>query len=132
MELGNLYQALIAILTVVLTAVIPVIGVYVTKWITANVDDKELQKSLLITKTTIKNSVRNTIQNASADFTHAVADGKLSKEELELIQNNAIVDYKKHVAPELQKRLDASVKGIEVWIGKQALGFTQEIDTVTN
>jgi hypothetical protein len=132
MDLGNLENAVLQLVSIIVLALVGIAAAYVKKWIAAHIEDAELRKSILATEDVIETSVKGSIQVMSAEAEKALADGKLTDEELKKIQAAAIADYQQHVAPELQKRLDAHVLDAKVYVAKKAAAVVQSMDTVTN
>ena len=132
MDLGNLENALLQLVTIVVLAVVGIAAAYVKKWIATHIEDAELRKSILATEDVIETSVKGSIQVMSAEAEKALADGNQTDDELNKIQAAAIADYQQHVAPELQKRLDAHVLDAKTYVAKKAAAVVQSMDTVTN
>ena len=132
MDFGLISVALLQLVSFVVVILIGVASAYVKKWADVHVKDTELKASLAATLEVIETSVKGSVQVMSAETELALADGKLDPEELKKIQDVAIADYKQHVAPELQKRLDAHVLDAQSYVAKKAAAIVQGMDTVTN
>jgi hypothetical protein len=132
MAFGDLESAVLQLVTIIVLALVGVAAAYIKKWVATHIEDAELRKSILATEAVIETSVKGSVQAMSAEAEKALADGKLTKDELNKIQTAAIMDYQRHVAPELKKRLNAHVLDAKVYVAKKAAAVVQSMDKVTN
>ncbi len=130
--MGQVEQLGIQLLTAICLAAVSVAAAYVTKWLNQHIKDKELLRSIQATNDVVFNAVRGQIQLMDKETEAALADGHLDNAELEKIKKVAVEDFKAHVAPELQKRLQAHVQDAETYVAKQAAATIQALDKVTN
>jgi len=131
MDLSNIYQAIIDSAAVIITGLVGVGVVYVKGYINKRIENEELKNSVMLSMTTIENSVKSSIQNLSAEGKKAVADGKVSKEELDIIKKSALEHFNKQVSPLLQERLTAHVGDVETFISNKITAELQKADKIT-
>ena len=132
MDLSSIESAVLQLVTIIVLALIGIAVSYVKKYLQAHIEDKELLKSIDTTVDVITDSVGHSVQLLSAETEKALADGKLSQEELKDIQDRAYEDYKQHVAPQLQDRLEAHVGDAKAYVQRKAAAYVQKLDKVTN
>lgn len=131
MDLSNLYQTIIDSAAIIITALVGMGVVYLKHYINSRIENEELKNSVMLTMTTIENSVKGSIQNLSEEGKKAVADGVITKDELEIIKASAIDNFKKQVSPKLQERLQAHVGDVESFITNKISAELQKADKVT-
>ena len=131
MDFSQVSQALVDSLAVIITALVGLGIVYIKGYINKRIENEELKNSVLLSMTTLENSVKGSIQALSGDLKLAVADGKVSKDELFGIQQKAIKHFAEQVSPQLQKRLQAHVGDIETFITNKVAAELQKAEKVT-
>ena len=131
MDTGVLYQQVIeaaaAVLIILTTWGIAELRRYVSNRVT----NEDLKASVNMTAKVIGNSVKASISNLSTEAKLAVADGKVTKEELDVIEVAAFRHYDKQVAPKLQKRLEAHVDDTQQFIVNMIQAELQKAEKVT-
>jgi len=131
MDMSSLYQTIIDSAAVIITALAGTGVVYFKSYINKRIENEELKNSILLSMTTLENSVKSSIQNLSVEGKKALADGIVSKEELNNIKKSAIEHFEKQVSPALQKRLVAHVGDMETFITNKISAELQKADKVT-
>lgn len=131
MDFSQLFQTIIDSATLIITALVALGVVYIKNYASKRISNDELKNSVLLTLTTVENSVKSTVQNMSENAKIAVADGKVSKEEFEEIRKKAFNHFSKQVSPELQKRLQAHVGDVELFITDKVAAELQKVEKVT-
>jgi len=131
MDFSQVSQALVDSLAVIITALVGLGIVYIKGYINKRIENEELKNSVLLSMTTLENSVKGSIQALSGDLKLAVADGKVSKDELFGIQQKAIKHFVEQVSPQLQKRLQAHVGDVETFIINKVAAELQKAEKVT-
>ena len=131
MDFSQVSQALVDSMAVIITALVGLGIVYIKGYISKRIENEELKNSVLLSMTTLENSVKGSIQALSGKMKLAVADGKVSKDELLGIQQKATKHFIEQVSPQLQKRLQAHVGDVETFIINKVAAELQKAEKVT-
>ena len=125
------YQELIAAAVTILITLIGWGATEVRRYVTKRLAEGELRNSILLTAEVIGDSVKASISRLGADAKAAVADGKVTKEELAMIETKAFKDFSEQVAPKLQERLNAHVGDLQTIIVNKIGAELQKAEKVT-
>ena len=131
MDFSQVGQTLVDSLAVIITALVGLGIVYIKGYINKRIENEELKNSVLLSMTTLENSVKGSIQALSSEMKVAVADGKVTPEELKTIQQKASKHFTEQVSPELQERLKAHVGDVETFITNKVAAELQKAEKVT-
>lgn len=105
---------------------------YVRQYVASKIDNEELKNSVLLTLTTIENSVKSSILNMGEAVEKALADGKITQEELEALKAAAKNEYMNQISPKLRERLQAHINDVDKFIEKKVEAEIQKIKSKTS
>ena len=131
MDTGAIYQQLIESASLIIIALLGWGAFEFKRFVKGHIDNSKLQTSLLLTGEVVRDSVKASISRLGVDAKAAVADGKVTKEELAMIETKAFKDFSEQVAPELQKRLNAHVGDLQTIIVNKIGAELQKAEKVT-
>jgi hypothetical protein len=131
MDYSSILQSLIDGSAVVITALIGLGVTYIVKYVKSNVANEEFKASLLATTKIIESSVNSSIGNLSKSAKLALADGSISKKELDVIRTNALKHLYEQVSPKLQGRLEAHIGDVKTFLLNQIAEQVEKANKIT-
>ena len=115
-DLSPLTQTLTDSTVLIITALIGLGVFYLRKYVISKIDNEELKNSLLLTLQVVQSSVNSAVQGMGGELKTALADGKLTNEELDHLKQIAKTQVTQQISPALQKRLQAHVNDVDKFI----------------
>lgn len=130
-DLSPLYQTLLESAVSIATVLIAVGVYYIRSYVVSKIKNEELRNSLNLTLTTIQNAVNASVLNLKDEVKAALADGKITEEELNKIKQKAKEDVKTLIEPKLQERLQAHVSDLDKFINQAVEAEVAKLQDLT-
>lgn len=131
-QMAPLYDSIIQAAAVLITVGVGVGAAYVRTYVKKNIENAEIEKSVLQTVDVLNDSLRKTVLTTSDDLKAKLADGKLSKDEIKALQDEVIKQVADNVEPAVLKRAEAHVGDLQTYLETKIAAKLQEVDKVTN
>ncbi len=131
MDFTIVTQTLIDSMAVIITAFVGLGVVYLKGYINKRIENEEFKNSLRLTAEVVGNSVKASISNLGENVKVAVADGKVSKQDISDIENAAFKHFNEQVSPKLQERLQAHIGDVQTLITNKIAAELQKAEKVT-
>jgi len=116
MDLSFFYQDMLQLATLVMTALVAVGIAYVRKYVNEKIKSDEIKQSIVLTLDTIESAAKAAISDLSDKAKKALADGKITPEEMAELEAAARRQIEENLSPAMKERLQAHVGDVDRYV----------------
>lgn len=116
MDLSFFYQDMLQLTAMVLTALVAVGIAYLRKYVNEKIKSDEIKQSIALTLDTIESSAKAAISDLSDQAKKALADGKITPEEMKALEQAARAQIEENLTPAMKERLQAHVGDVDRYV----------------
>ena len=129
-DLSPIYETISQGLISIAVALIGLGVYYIRQYVLSKIKNEELRNSLALTLSTLENSVKSSLLNMGKELKEALADGVITKEELDKIKSQVKADVKAQIEPKLQERLQAHVNDLDKFLDQAIEAEIQKLNAL--